>query len=81
MKFCLTFKTPDVLESVLEEVSFDSEYSCDCSGTCLNCQQLLEQAEKNKEEIKQFAKKYLVYGEYITIVFDTVAKTASVKKA
>ena len=82
MKFSLTFKTPDVLDQLLEEgLSYRSEDSCDCGGTCLNCQQLTEQSELEMEKMKKFAKEYVVYDEYITILFDTIAKTATVRKA
>jgi hypothetical protein len=81
MIFSLTFKTPDVLEPALDEVSYYHNYSCDCGGTCLECEMREEQAEKDREEIRSLAKEYLVYGEYITIIFDTKTKTATVKKA
>lgn len=56
MKFCLTFKTPDVLEQ-LDYETFTLEESY---------------------KIQEFAKKFIKYGEYITVEFDTEKQTAKV---
>ena len=81
MKFRLTFKTPDVLDSVLEDMDYDPETQCDCGGNCVDCDRLMDLARQDQEEVKEFAKQFLIYGEYITIDFDTEAKTATVRKS
>lgn len=34
--------------------------------------------EENREEIREAAKKFVTYGEYITVLFDSQKKTATV---
>ena len=54
MKFQVMFKTPDVLDYILEE-NTDSA-----------------------EQIQEIADKFIEYGEYITIEFDTDKQSATV---
>lgn len=63
MKFQLTFKTPDVLNQ-LSEIDFQLDLS--------------PEYDSQVKECKKFVSEYLLYNEYITIEFDTEAKTATV---
>lgn len=62
MKFTITFKTPDALDSVLNEQDY-----CDA-----------EEQEEKSEKILSIASKFIKYGEYVNIEFDTDAGTATV---
>ena len=55
MKIKVMFKTPDVLEYALDDLSDDDTY-----------------------DVKQQLKKFIQYGECVTIEFDTEAGTATV---
>lgn len=59
MKFSLTFKTPDVLDQLCEDIT-DPEA------------QLLA---------IQTAKKFIQYGEYLTVEFDTETQSAIVEES
>jgi len=57
MKFIVTFKSPDALDTSLEDYP-----------------------ELDAEKAKEFAEKWIEYGEYIDIEFDTAKGTATVVK-
>lgn len=80
MKFSLTFKTPDVLDQALEELEYDPYTQCDCGGCCVDCERMGEQAQMDQREIRMLAKQFVRYGEYLTVDFDSVAGTATVRK-
>lgn len=56
MKFVLSFKTPDVLDQVLEEL----------------------ETQEVREVVERIASKFIGFGEYIDIEFDTETGTATV---
>ena len=79
MKFILTFKTPDVLDPVFDELVDTSckdhdEHDMDCPA-CLNEE---ENACVLISEVKKIEEKFILYGEQITVEFDTKAGTATV---
>lgn len=53
MKFCITFKTPDVLDQI-----DDDHYP--------------------RKELERFLDRWVTYGEYVTIEFDTDAGSARI---
>lgn len=70
MKFSITFKTPDVTDSISKyEVKdyMEENPSFETPGEAIL-------------DIQKFLSKWLRYGELVTIEFDTVAKTAIVCK-
>ena len=79
MKFRVTMKNPDAL---YEAVEYATEgYLDQIEG--LKELDLDEEAkdmllEKKKEKLHEFAGKWMEYGEYITVEFDTEAGTATV---
>lgn len=74
MKLIATFKTPDALEQTLDTIPQNS--SCYHEDTL--CEECQIKEDELKEEVKQFLEKYIEWGEYIRIEFDTEAKTARV---
>lgn len=80
MQFSISFKTPDaVYYAVEEEVSHlqlteteleDFEGYEDPTGAC---------REAKMEELKEFVAKWVRYGEYVNIKFDTEKGTATVE--
>lgn len=70
MKFSITFKTPDVIDSISK---YDVEYYRKENPH-------FETDEEAVEDIRDFLSKWLRYGELVTIDFDTVAQTSVVKK-
>lgn len=60
MNFQLTFKTPDVLDQLREEVEGE------------------DREEEQMEAAQDVIKKFLRYGESITVEFDTKTQTATV---
>jgi hypothetical protein len=79
MKFTITFKTPDVLDGVLEEYKeTHCEYCDEFYDGCVNCLQLVERNTKATEAIKACGERFIKYGECISIEFDTDANTATV---
>ena len=76
MKFCLTFKTPDVVD----EQQLKEDIALSCAGPDVgpdeDCDYCNEKLEEQKTLIDQFVK----YGEVVVIEFDTVNKTATVVK-
>lgn len=63
----LTFKTPDVFDCV--------EY--DIKNARIDGEDEDEQYER-EEEVRKFIRKYVKYSEYISVEFDTEAKTVKV---
>lgn len=81
MKFQLTFKTPDVLDQIIEKQSnhcdnhIDRDYDSD---DCNLCDEVDNRSSENIAAIEECAEKFIRYSEYITIEFDTETKTATV---
>lgn len=64
VKFSVIFKTPDAVEYATERLLQDvSNY---------------ETREELRQDIKEVTDKYIKYGEYITVEFNTEDKTATV---
>lgn len=69
MKFRVTFKTPDAVETaIMDELSPRIAESED---------EKLDREDKI-EELKEFASQWVKYDEYITVEFDTEAGTCRV---
>ena len=69
MKIQLTFKTPDVVENALIDMGIGSDSLCDNPFTA------------SKEDIKRkIKKKFVEYGEYLRVEYDTETKTMVVKE-
>jgi hypothetical protein len=74
MKFRVTFKTPDALEYAAQEVSVvEARQQAEHDGATFYD----AQGEAYDAAI-EFGKKWVKYGEYVTIEFDTEAGTATV---
>jgi hypothetical protein len=74
MKFRITFKDPDGVSNSLHDAAKDSARST--SG--LTEKEMRALAESREEEFGEFLRKWIQYGEYVTIEFDTDADTAVV---
>lgn len=81
MKFQLTFKTPAVLDYMLENYQdthcSEHEEHNEWCGSCLG---LEDKACKALEAIQNCTNQFVKYGELITVEFDTDAGTATVVK-
>lgn len=75
MKFRLTFKMPDVLDQLIGKHEF-CEFCEEYDSSCDKCVELDESSMLNKTASKEFAEKFIKWSEYITVEFDTEAKTA-----
>jgi uncharacterized protein (UPF0332 family) len=64
MKIRITFKSPDGVYEAFKE-HFPESNQC-------------EEDSNEEEQARDFIDKYVRYSEYITVEFDTVAKTATV---
>lgn len=74
MKFTVTFKTPGAVEFVIQNV-------IDCDEHLENIEDEEEWSDAEfafKAELKEFTEKWVRYGEYIDVEFDTDAGTATV---
>ena len=49
-----------------------------CEGYCEECEELAHAFQDEQKAIHKFAEKFIQYNEYVTIEFDTEAKTAVV---
>ncbi len=67
MKFTLNFKTPDVLEHAMENLRDYMDESMD-----------EDDKDELIEEAKNFASRWIEWGEGISVEFDTEAQTATV---
>ena len=67
MKISLTFKTPDVVSDAVNAL-YEGEFSDDYDY------------EEKSEEAQQELSKWVQYGEYVTIDFDTDKGTAVVRE-
>lgn len=77
MKFRVTFKDPDGVYDSISASIFDQLAKFDLRG------ELSEEIEEHakdglREELEDFIRPWVKYGEYITIEFDTETKTAVV---
>jgi hypothetical protein len=78
MKFRLTFKTNDVLESAIDPYLDTHCETCEeHDSECLACNNLEESSLEKIEEIRDCAEKFIKYGELITIEFNTESQTAT----
>jgi hypothetical protein len=66
MKISLTFKSPDVIDSALQDHFGDGE--------------LTDEQQNNKDAAITFIKRYVKYDEYVTIEFDFEKETVVVKE-
>ena len=71
MKFSITFKTPDAVDDALKE-----HFEVDAYDESPKAMELLGHRENAEMLMSQFVQ----HGEYVTIEFDTDAKTATVQK-
>jgi hypothetical protein len=69
MKLQVMFKTPDVIDVMMEQA---------ISGVARESDLTEEGLQQIKEEINRTISRYVQYNEYITIEFDTSNKTARV---
>jgi hypothetical protein len=79
MIFSLAFKTPGALDDLLyryqdTHCEQHEEHNQDCNA----CGALEEEACHSIQEIKECAAKFVEFGEYVYIQFDTTQGTASV---
>jgi len=78
MKFRVTFKTPYVLDMTLED---HKETHCLEHArhvpACEECVEAEDRSFNNLDAIQKCAEKFIQYGEYITIEFDTETQTAT----
>lgn len=78
MKFRLSFKTPDVLDQAFHDHMDTHCENCEeHDPRCDACCALEDKACQAISQIKDMADKFVEYGEYITIEFDTTAQTAT----
>ncbi len=79
MKFRVTFKTPDALDPALQEhMDTHCEDHEDHDPDCDKCFQLEDRGCAAISAIQKCAEKFIEYGEYVTIEFDTETQTATV---
>jgi len=86
MKFSLSFKTPDVLDYVLDQYESTGCGATECNaegdngspGTCFDCECAEDNAFEERAQIRQCAERFIQYGECITIEFCTDTNTATV---
>ena len=73
MKIQLTFKTPNAIDDIREDVEellgVDPRVEPEC---------FLDEVDDQVEEIKTALEKWIRYGEYVTLEYDTEAKTLEV---
>lgn len=76
MKFTISFKNTDTVhDTITAEVEHEVNQIEDLDQD--EKQSLIEQ---RVEKVSDILDQWITYGEYVTIEFDTVAKTATVKK-
>lgn len=79
MKFRVLFKTPDALDGALEEhMDTHCEECEEHDPECDECNALEDKALQAISQIKNIGEKFIEYGEYITIEFDTETQSATV---
>lgn len=83
MKFTMGFKSPESLDETLSEESdrlrndlYENEYDPDTRPH----EDVEDKVELLRNEIESTARQWLLYGEHITIEFDTETGTATVLK-
>lgn len=72
MKFKVTFKDPDVVYDAITDAAKES------IPDCITDEEREALAELRRDELSEFTSKWVRYGEYITLEFDSEAKTATV---
>jgi len=83
MKIRLSFKTPDVVDDAVEEefpTTIPNYETDDFDEMEPDSDEYLEVMVK-REELTEFLKQWVGYGEYVSIEFDQEANTAVVLKA
>lgn len=70
MKFRVTFKDPDVVGDAIERC-----VSADVATLGLSKVEAEAVAELRAEKVRDFVSTWVSYGEYITVEFDTDART------
>ncbi len=83
-KYYLTMKTPDVLESIIEDAIKDEKevfINKRLDAKDIVTDEELEDIEINvRDEIQKLSKKWFNYGESVTLVLDLDAKTLTVQE-
>lgn len=77
MKFSVTFKDPDVVHDAIRDAV---KREVDALGG-LDEDEKEALVETRTEKVSDILDKWITYGEYVTIEFDTAAKTATVRQA
>jgi hypothetical protein len=77
MKFRVTFKSPDAVYDAIHE----AVQSTIPEGVKFIESDLNDELDDKRQELKDFAKKWVRYDEYVTVEFDTDAKTCTVMEA
>lgn len=72
MKFIVTFKTPDAVESTIDEIVKDHVEFKELEGD-----EAEEEASLLREKMIEFADRFVKYGEIISIAFDMDEETAT----
>ena len=76
MKFVISFKTPDAVDYAIKDaLTYNQE---DEEG--LDQDEIDELRDKRESEFRKVADKFVSYGEYISVEFDTETQTATVLK-
>lgn len=74
MKFSVTFKDPDGPFECIQDAA--KEWAATLEG--LDDDEREQMSEARQRKLSEFAGKWLDYGEYVTIEFDTDANTATI---
>ena len=69
MKIEIKFKTPDAVYYAIEDLIDSTESACEDTG-------FVEYVENIKKDLDQ----WILYGELVTLVFDTETKELTVKR-
>jgi hypothetical protein len=78
VKFSVTMKDPDALYEAVREAQEGEKQRLIDGG--LSDDEAEQVAESRCEKAREFAGDWMKYGEYITVEFDTEAKTATLRK-
>ena len=74
MKFTVTFKTPDAVDDTISDIVLHDERL----EAIEDGDERLDAEFALKAELKEFTEKWVRYGEYVDVEFDTDAGTVTV---
>lgn len=74
MKIRVTFKDPDALIESLD-IAYRAEINSLMTNNALTREEAEVVAEKRRDDMHEYAKKFFEYGEYLTVEIDDKAKT------